>query len=208
MVTMLIDSSGSMRGRSITIAAICGDILGRTLERCSVRVEILGFTTCAWRGGQSREEWINAGKPDRPGRLNDLRHIIYKAADDSWRRSRRNLGLMMREDMLKENIDGEALIWAHNRLIGRQEQRKILMVISDGLPVDNSTLLANPSNYLEQHLKYAIDMIEDHSPVQLIAIGIGHDVTNHYSRAVTITDAEQLGGAMTEQLVTLFEEAP
>ncbi len=208
VVTMLIDSSGSMRGRSITIAAICGDILGRTLERCSVRVEILGFTTCAWRGGQSREEWINAGKPDRPGRLNDLRHIIYKAADDSWRRSRRNLGLMMREDMLKENIDGEALIWAHNRLIGRQEQRKILMVISDGLPVDNSTLLANPSHYLEQHLKYAIDMIEDHSPVQLIAIGIGHDVTNHYSRAVTITDAEQLGGAMTEQLVTLFEEAP
>jgi cobaltochelatase CobT len=205
VVTMLIDSSGSMRGRSITIAAMCADILGRTLERCSVRVEILGFTTRAWRGGQSRERWIAEGKPANPGRLNDLRHIIYKAADDPWQRSRRNLGLMMREELLKENIDGEALIWAHNRLVTRQEERKVLMVISDGLPVDNSTLLVNPSNYLEQHLKYAIEMIEGHSPVELIAIGIGHDVTHHYRRAVTITDAEQLGGAMTDQLAELFD---
>ena len=205
VVTLLIDSSGSMRGRSVTIAAMCADILGRTLERCSVRVEILGFTTRAWRGGQSREQWINAGKPSNPGRLNDLRHIIYKAADDTWARSCRNLGLMMREELLKENIDGEALIWAHNRIVTRPEQRKVLMVISDGLPVDNSTLLVNPSNYLEQHLKYAIDMIEGYSPVELIAIGIGHDVTHHYLRAVTITDAEQLGGAMTEQLAQLFD---
>ena len=205
VVTILIDSSGSMRGRSITIAAMCADILGRTLERCSVRVEILGFTTRAWRGGQSREQWIAAGKPPNPGRLNDLRHIVYKAADDTWQRTRRNLGLMMREELLKENIDGEALIWAHNRLVTRPEQRKILMVISDGLPVDNSTLLVNPSNYLEQHLKYAIDMIENRSPVQLVAIGIGHDVTHHYRRAVTITDAEQLGGAMTDQLAELFD---
>jgi cobaltochelatase CobT len=205
VVTMLIDSSGSMRGRSITIAAMCADILGRTLERCSVRVEILGFTTRAWRGGQSREQWIAEGKPANPGRLNDLRHIVYKAADDPWQRSRRNHGLMMREEMLKENIDGEALIWAHNRLVTRAEQRKVLMVISDGLPVDNSTLLVNPSNYLEQHLKYAIEMIEVHSPVELIAIGIGHDVTHHYQRAVTITDAEQLGGAMTDQLAALFD---
>ena len=205
VVTLLIDSSGSMRGRSITIAAMCADILGRTLERCSVRVEILGFTTRAWRGGQSREQWINEGKPSNPGRLNDVRHIIYKAADDAWARSRRNLGLMMREELLKENIDGEALIWAHNRVVVRTEERKILMVISDGLPVDNSTLLVNPSNYLEQHLKYAIEMIETHSPVELVAIGIGHDVTHHYKRAVTITDAEQLGGAMTDQLADLFE---
>jgi cobaltochelatase CobT len=205
VVTMLIDSSGSMRGRSITIATMCADILGRTLERCSVRVEVLGFTTRAWRGGQSRESWIAAGKPSHPGRLNDLRHIIYKAADDPWQRTRRNLGLMMREELLKENIDGEALIWAHNRLVVRQEQRKVLMVISDGLPVDNSTLLVNPSNYLEQHLKYAIDTIERYSRVELIAIGIGHDVTHHYKRAVTITDAEQLGGAMTDQLAELFE---
>lgn len=205
VVTLLIDSSGSMRGRSITIAAMCADILGRTLERCSVKVEILGFTTRAWRGGQSREQWINEGKPSNPGRLNDLRHIIYKAADDTWARTRRNLGLMMREELLKENIDGEALIWAHNRIVTRTEQRKILMVISDGLPVDNSTLLVNPSNYLEQHLKYAIEMIEVHSPVELVAIGIGHDVTHHYKRAVTITDAEQLGGAMTDQLAELFE---
>lgn len=206
VVSMLIDSSGSMRGRSITIAAMCGDILGQTLERCSVRVEILGFTTSAWRGGQSREKWINESKPSNPGRLNDLRHIIYKSADDSWRRTRRNLGLMMREEMLKENIDGEALIWAHNRLVGRHEQRKILMVISDGLPVDNSTLLVNSSNYLEQHLKYAIDAIENHSDVELVAIGIGHNVEEHYSRAVTITDVEQLGGAMTDQLASLFDE--
>ena len=205
VVTMLIDSSGSMRGRSITIAAMCADILGRTLERCSVRVEILGFTTRAWRGGQSREAWIAANKPSNPGRLNDLRHIVYKAADDPWRRSRRNLGLMMREELLKENIDGEALIWAHNRIVTRSEQRKVLMVISDGLPVDNSTLLVNPSNYLEQHLKYAIEVIENRSPVELVAIGIGHDVTHHYHRAVTITDAEQLGGAMTDQLADLFE---
>ncbi len=205
VVTMLIDSSGSMRGRSITIAAMCADILGRTLERCSVRVEILGFTTRAWRGGQSREQWIAAGKPSNPGRLNDLRNIIYKSADDPWQRTRRNLGLMMREELLKENIDGEALIWAHNRLVVRHDHRKVLMVISDGLPVDNSTLLVNPSNYLEQHLKYAIEMIENVSPVELIAIGIGHDVTHHYKRAVTITDAEQLGGAMTDQLAELFE---
>jgi len=205
VVTLLIDSSGSMRGRSITIAAMCADILGRTLERCSVRVEILGFTTRAWRGGQSREQWINEGKPANPGRLNDLRHIIYKAADDTWARTRRNIGLMMREELLKENIDGEALIWAHNRIVTRTEDRKIMMVISDGLPVDNSTLLVNPSNYLEQHLKYAIDMIENYSPVQLVAVGIGHDVTHHYKRAVTITDAEQLGGAMTEQLADLFD---
>ena len=206
VVSLLIDSSGSMRGRSITLAAICADILGRTLERCSVKVEILGFTTSAWRGGQSRELWLQQGKPAQPGRLNDLRHIIYKAADMPWRRARLNLGLMMREELLKENIDGEALLWAHNRIVGRQEDRKILMVISDGLPVDNSTLLVNPSNYLEQHLKYAIDKIENHSPVELVAIGIGHDVTHHYRRAVTITDAEQLGDAMTEQLVDLFDE--
>ncbi len=207
VVSLLIDSSGSMRGRSITIAAMCADILGRTLERCAVKVEILGFTTRAWRGGQSREMWLQQGKPTHPGRLNDLRHIIYKSADAQWRRARGNLGLMMREELLKENIDGEALLWAHNRIVGRPEDRKILMVISDGLPVDNSTLLVNPSNYLEQHLKYAIDKIENHSPVELVAIGIGHDVTHHYRRAVTITDAEQLGDAMIEQLADLFDEA-
>ncbi|MEJ6516778.1 MAG: cobaltochelatase subunit CobT [Pseudomonadales bacterium] len=206
VVSLLIDSSGSMRGRSITIAAMCADILGQTLERCSVKVEILGFTTRAWRGGQSRELWLQQGKPAQPGRLNDLRHIVYKAADMPWRRCRRNLGLMMREELLKENIDGEALLWAHNRIAGRPEDRKIMMVISDGLPVDNSTLLVNPSNYLEQHLKFAIDRIENNSPVELVAIGIGHDVTHHYRRAVTITDAEQLGDAMTEQLVDLFDE--
>ena len=205
VVTLLIDSSGSMRGRSITIAAMCADILGATLERCSVRVEILGFTTRAWRGGQAREAWINQGKPTNPGRLNDLRHIVYKSADEPWRRARRNIGLMLREELLKENIDGEALIWAHNRLAARTEYRRILMVISDGLPVDNSTLLVNPSNYLEQHLKYAIDQIENYSDVELVAIGIGHDVTHHYERAVTITDAEQLGGAITDQLAALFE---
>ncbi len=206
VVSLLIDSSGSMRGRSITIAAMCAEILGRTLERCSVKVEILGFTTRAWRGGQSRELWLQQGKQPQPGRLNDLRHIIYKSADLPWRRCRSNLGLMMREELLKENIDGEALLWAHNRIVGRPEDRKILMVISDGLPVDNSTLLVNPSNFLEQHLKYAIDRIENQSPVELVAIGIGHDVTHHYRRAVTITDAEQLGDAMTEQLVDLFDE--
>ena len=205
VVTMLIDSSGSMRGRSITIAAVCADnprphpraLLG---ARGDPRLHHPRLA-----GGQSREEWINAGKPASPGRLNDLRHIVYKGADDPWRRTRRNLGLMMREELLKENIDGEALIWAHNRLVMRQEQRRVLMVISDGLPVDNSTLLVNPNNYLEQHLKYAIDQIENHSEVELIAIGIGHDVTHHYERAVTITDAEQLGGAMTEQLAELFD---
>ena len=206
VVSLLIDSSGSMRGRSITIAAMCAEILGRTLERCSVKVEILGFTTRAWRGGQSRELWLQQGKQAQPGRLNDLRHIIYKSADLPWRRCRSNLGLMMREELLKENIDGEALLWAHNRVVGRPEDRKIIMVISDGLPVDNSTLLVNPSNFLEQHLKYAIDRIENHSSVELVAIGIGHDVTHHYRRAVTITDAEQLGDAMTEQLVDLFDE--
>lgn len=209
VVSLLIDSSGSMRGRSITIAAMCADILGRTLERCAVKVEILGFTTRAWRGGQSREHWLAAGKHPNPGRLNDLRHIIYKSADMPWRRARKNLGLMMREELLKENIDGEALLWAHNRIVTRPEDRRILMVISDGLPVDNSTLLVNPSNYLEQHLKYAIDTIENYSPVELVAIGIGHDVTHHYRRAVTISDAEQLGDAMTEQLVDLFgQETP
>ena len=183
---------------------MCTSILGRVLERCSVKVEILGFTTTAWRGGKSREKWLAAGKPPRPGRLCDLRHVIYKSADDSWRRAVPNLGLMMREELLKENIDGEALIWAHNRLIGREESRKILMVISDGLPVDNATLLVNPSNCLEDHLKYAIDLIEKQSPVELIAIGIGHDVTHHYQRAVTITEPEQLGGAMVNQLAALF----
>ena len=204
LVCMLIDSSGSMRGRSIGIAAICADVLGRTLERCSVKVETLGFTTSAWRGGKCRERWIEMGKPAQPGRLNDLRHIIYKSAEEPWRRSRMSLGLMMREELLKENIDGEALLWAHNRIVLRPEQRKILLMISDGLPVDNSTLLANPSDYLVSHLKYAIGCIETHSPVELAAIGIGHDVTHHYSRAVTITDAEQLGGAIVDQLADLF----
>ena len=205
VVSLLIDSSGSMRGRSITIAAMCAEILGRTLERCTVKVEILGFTTRAWRGGQSRELWLQQGKPAQPGRLNDLRHIVYKSADMPWRRARRNLGLMMREELLKENIDGEALLWAHSRIVSRAEDRKILMVISDGLPVDNSTLLVNPSNYLEQHLKYAINQIENYSQIELVAIGIGHDVTHHYRRAVTITDAEQLGDAIIEQLVDLFD---
>ena len=204
LVCMLIDSSGSMRGRSIGIAAICADILGRTLERCSVKVETLGFTTSAWRGGRSRELWIEQGKTANPGRLNDLRHIVYKSAEEPWRRAKNNLGLMMREELLKENIDGEALLWAHNRIAVRPEQRKILLVISDGLPVDNSTLLANPSDYLVSHLKYAIKNIEEHSSVELAAIGIGHDVTHHYSRAVTITDAEQLGGAIIDQLADLF----
>lgn len=205
IVTILIDSSGSMRGRSIVTAAMSGDILGRTLERCGVGVEILGFTTSAWRGGYSRELWLNSGKPANPGRLNDLLHIVYKNADIPWRRCRKNLGLMMQEGLLKENIDGEALLWAHERLMRRPEQRKILMVISDGLPVDNSTLLANPSNYLEQHLSHVIGKLEQQSSVELVAIGIGHDVTNHYRRAVTITDAEQLGGAMMDQLSELFE---
>jgi len=205
VVTLLIDNSGSMRGRPISIAAICADILARTLERCSVKVEILGFTTRAWKGGQSREKWLAEGRPPMPGRLNDLRHIIYKTADAPWRRARKNLGLMMREGLLKENIDGEALLWAHNRLIGRPEERRILMVISDGAPVDDSTLSVNTGNYLEKHLRQVIDWVENRSPVELIAIGIGHDVTRYYSRAVTIMDAEQLGGVMTEQLASLFE---
>ena len=206
VVTLLIDNSGSMRGRPITVAATCADILARTLERCAVKVEILGFTTRAWKGGQARERWLQAGKPVNPGRLNDLRHIIYKSADTPWRRARRNLGLMMREGLLKENIDGEALIWAHNRLLGRPEQRRILMVISDGAPVDDSTLSVNSGNYLERHLRQVIGEIEERSPVELIAIGIGHDVTRYYRRAVTIIDAEELGGAMTEKLAELFEE--
>jgi cobaltochelatase CobT len=206
VVTLLLDNSGSMRGRPITVAATCADILARTLERCGVKVEILGFTTRAWKGGQSRETWLQSGKPANPGRLNDLRHIIYKSADAPWRRARKNLGLMMREGLLKENIDGEALDWAHKRLLGRPEQRRILMVISDGAPVDDSTLSVNPGNYLERHLRYIIGEIETRSPVELIAIGIGHDVTRYYRRAVTIVDAEELGGAMTEKLAELFEE--
>ncbi len=206
VVTLLLDNSGSMRGRPITVAATCADILARTLERCGVKVEILGFTTKAWKGGQSREKWLGAGKSANPGRLNDLRHIIYKSADQPWRRARRNLGLMMREGLLKENIDGEALIWAHNRLLGRPEQRRIMMVISDGAPVDDSTLSVNSGNYLERHLRQVITDIEAKSPIELIAIGIGHDVTRYYKRAVTIIDAEELGGAMTEKLAELFEE--
>ena len=206
VVTLLLDNSGSMRGRPITVAATCADILARTLERCGVKVEILGFTTRAWKGGQSREAWLAAGKPPNPGRLNDLRHIVYKSADAPWRRARKNLGLMMREGLLKENIDGEALDWAHKRLLARSEQRKILMMISDGAPVDDSTLSVNPGNYLERHLRWVIEEIETRSPVELIAIGIGHDVTRYYRRAVTIVDAEELGGVMTEKLAELFEE--
>ena len=206
IVTLLIDNSGSMRGRPITIAAISADILARTLERCGVKVEILGFTTKAWKGGQSREKWINEGKQNHPGRLNDLRHIIYKSADAPWRRSKNSLGLMLREGILKENIDGEALIWSHERLIGRHEDRKIIMVISDGAPVDDTTLSTNSGNYLEQHLKNVISYIETKSPVELMAIGIGHDVTRYYKKAVTLTDAEHLAGAMTEQLADLFDE--
>jgi cobaltochelatase CobT len=206
VVTLLLDNSGSMRGRPITVAATCADILARTLERCGVKVEILGFTTRAWKGGSSREAWLAGGKPPNPGRLNDLRHIIYKSADAPWRRARKNLGLMMREGLLKENIDGEALDWAHKRLLARSEQRKILMMISDGAPVDDSTLSVNPGNYLERHLRWVIEEIETRSPVELIAIGIGHDVTRYYRRAVTIVDAEELGGVMTEKLAELFEE--
>ena len=206
VVTILIDNSGSMRGRPIMVAAVCADILARTLERCGVKTEILGFTTRAWKGGSAREDWLKAGKPPQPGRLNDLRHIIYKAADAPWRRARRNLGLMMREGLLKENIDGEALMWAHQRLIGRPEARRILMVISDGAPVDDSTLSVNSGHYLERHLREVIAEIETRSPVQLIAIGIGHDVTRYYRRAVTIVDVEQLAGAIVDQLAELFDE--
>ncbi|MCA6256606.1 MAG: cobaltochelatase subunit CobT, partial [Phenylobacterium sp.] len=208
VVSILIDNSGSMRGRPIMVAAVCADILARTLERCGVKTEVLGFTTRAWKGGTSREDWLKAGKPAAPGRLNDLRHIIYKAADAPWRRARRNLGLMMREGLLKENIDGEALMWAHQRLIGRPEARRILMVISDGAPVDDSTLSVNSGHYLEKHLREVIAEIEGKSPVQLIAIGIGHDVTRYYRRAVTIVDVEQLAGAIVDQLAELFDEEP
>jgi cobaltochelatase CobT len=206
VVTLLIDNSGSMRGRPIMVAACCADILARTLERCGVKVEILGFTTRAWKGGQSREAWLAAGKPANPGRLNDLRHVIYKTADAPWRRTKRSLALMMREGLLKENIDGEALAWAHNRLLVRSEQRKILKMISDGAPVDDSTLSVNSGCYLERHLRQVIEEIETRSPVELIAIGIGHDVTRFYQRAVTITDPSELAGAMTDQLVELFDE--
>ena len=206
VVTLLIDNSGSMRGRPISIAAISADIMARTLERCGVKTEILGFTTRAWKGGQTREDWLAADRPANPGRLNDLRHIIYKKADEPWRHARKNLGLMMREGLLKENIDGEALLWAHNRIIGRPEERRILMVISDGAPVDDSTLSVNHGAYLENHLRKVIEWIESRSPVQLVAIGIGHDVTRYYKKAVTIMDAEQLGGTMVEQLASLFDE--
>ena len=205
VVTLLIDNSGSMRGRPISIAAISADILARTLERCGVKTEILGFTTRAWKGGQSRETWLAAGRPPQPGRLNDVRHIVYKKADEPWRRARNSLGLMMREGLLKENIDGEALLWAHSRLIARPEERKILMVISDGAPVDDSTLSVNSGSYLERHLRQVIGWIEAKSPVELAAIGIGHDVTRYYARAVTIMDAEQLGGTIIEQLAALFD---
>jgi cobaltochelatase CobT len=206
VVTLLIDNSGSMRGRPITVAAMCGDILARTLERCAVKVEVLGFTTRAWKGGQSRERWVQDGKPRAPGRLNDLRHIIYKAADTPWRRARKNLGLMLREGLLKENIDGEALLWAYRRLLARSEHRRILMVISDGAPVDDSTLSVNPGNFLEKHLREVIRDIENREFVELIAIGIGHDVTRYYRRAVTIVDAEELGGTMMKKLTELFDE--
>lgn len=208
VVTLLLDNSGSMRGRPISIAAICADVLARTLERCQVKVEILGFTTRAWKGGLCREQWLAEGRPQQPGRLNDLRHIIYKSADAPWRRVRPNLGLMMKEGLLKENIDGEALEWAHRRMVNRPEARKILMVISDGAPVDDSTLSVNPANYLEKHLRDVIAMVEKRKAVELIAIGIGHDVTRYYERAVTITDVEQLAGAMTEQLAALFDSDP
>jgi cobaltochelatase CobT len=206
VVTLLIDNSGSMRGRPISIAAISADILARTLERCGVKTEILGFTTRAWKGGQARESWLAAGRPPQPGRLNDVRHIVYKQADEPWRRAKPNLGLMMREGLLKENIDGEALLWAHSRLISRSEERKIMMVISDGAPVDDSTLSVNSGSYLERHLRQVIHWIENRSPVELVAIGIGHDVTRYYERAVTIMDAEQLGGAIIEQLAALFDK--
>ena len=206
VVTLLIDNSGSMRGRPITVAAMCGDILARTLERCAVKVEVLGFTTRAWKGGQSRERWVQDGKPRNPGRLNDLRHIVYKNADAPWRRARKNLGLMLREGLLKENIDGEALLWAYRRLMARSEHRRILMVISDGAPVDDSTLSVNPGNYLERHLREVIKEIEGRDLVELIAIGIGHDVTRYYRRAVTIVDAEELGGTMMKKLAELFDE--
>jgi cobaltochelatase CobT len=206
VVTLLIDNSGSMRGRPISVAAMCSDILARTLERCAVKVEILGFTTRAWKGGQSREKWVADGKPRNPGRLNDLRHIVYKGADEPWRRARRNLGLMLREGLLKENIDGEALAWAYRRLCARPEHRRILMVISDGAPVDDSTLSVNQGSYLERHLRDVIRDIESRDFVELVAIGIGHDVTRYYRRAVTLVDAEELGGTMMKKLAELFDQ--
>jgi cobaltochelatase CobT len=206
VVTLLIDNSGSMRGRPISIAATCADVLARTLERCGVATEILGFTTRGWKGGQSREQWLSEGRPAHPGRLNDLRHIVYKRADEPYRHARRSLGLMMREGLLKENIDGEALLWAHSRLLARPEERRIMLVISDGAPVDDSTASANGGTYLERHLRQVIGWIEGRSTIELAAIGIGHDVTRYYSRAVTIMDAEQLGGALIEQLAALFDK--
>ena len=206
VVSLLIDNSGSMRGRPILVAAMSADILARTLERCGVKVEILGFTTRAWKGGQAREKWIAKNRPQNPGRLNDLRHIIYKNADEPWRRARKSLGLMLREGLLKENIDGEALLWAHDRLLSRQEDRRVIMIISDGAPVDDSTLSVNSRNYLEKHLRASIKWIESSSPIQLLAIGIGHDVTRYYQHAVTITDAEQLGGTMMDELSALFDD--
>ena len=205
VVSILVDSSGSMRGRSMTVAAICADIISTTLERCNVKTEVLGFTTRQWKGGESRKRWVEDGKPENPGRLNDIRHIIFKSADISWRRGQKNFGLMLREGLLKENVDGEALIWAHDRLARRQEQRKILMVISDGAPVDDSTLSTNPNNYLDLHLRQVIHSIETQSPIKLIAIGIGHDVTRYYQKAVTIHRAEELGGVMLDQLTGLFK---
>ena len=205
VVSILVDSSGSMRGRSMTVAAICADIISTTLERCGVKTEVLGFTTRQWKGGESRKRWVEDGKPENPGRLNDIRHIIFKSADSSWRRGKKNFGLMLREGLLKENVDGEALIWSHDRLVKRPEQRKILMVISDGAPVDDSTLSTNPNNYLDLHLRQVIHSIETQSPIKLIAIGIGHDVTRYYKKAVTIHRAEELGGAMLDQLTELFK---
>ncbi len=204
IVSLLIDNSGSMRGRPITVAALCSDILAKTLERCLIKSEILGFTTKAWKGGQSRENWIKDGKPSSPGRLNDLRHIIYKSADAPWRRSKKNLGLLLKEGILKENVDGEALSWAYKRLINRQEKRKVLVVISDGAPVDDSTLSVNPGNYLEKNLRDIINVIEKNDEVELIAIGIGHDVSRYYSKAVTIMDVDQLGEVLLNQLSTIF----
>ena len=204
-VSLLVDSSGSMRGRSMTVAAICADIISTTLERCNVKTEVLGFTTKQWKGGESRKMWMENGKPENPGRLNDIRHIIFKSADTPWRRGQKNFGLMLREGLLKENVDGEALIWAHDRLARRAEQRKILMVISDGAPVDDSTLSTNPTNFLDLHLRQVIHSIETQSDINLIAIGIGHDVTRYYKNAVTIHRAEELGGAMLEQLTDLFK---
>ena len=206
MVTLLIDNSGSMRGRPITIAALCADILSRTLERCNVKVEILGFTTKNWKGGEAREKWSKSGKPKNPGRLNDLRHIIYKGADVHWRQSKKNLGLMLKEGLLKENIDGEAILWAFNRLVRRKEERKIMMVISDGAPVDDSTLSVNSGDYLEKHLKKTVKFIESNSDIELLAIGIGHDVSRYYKKAIKISDVQELGDVMISQLSNLFEK--